>query len=98
MAATDIVSGMTLFTTLTFTTKNKIPAGGSIVITFGSNAVIANDWWVDLDGATGTSGTTLCFLSTYISGSTCVASGTNTVTISLTNAQAAGTISVVTNT
>lgn len=94
----DVVAGMTLFTTLTFTTKNKIPAGGSITITYGSNAAINNLWWVDTDGSTDASATTLCFLSTYIASSTCVASGSNTVTISFTNAQPAGTISVVTNT
>jgi hypothetical protein len=93
--AANVVSGMTLFTTLTFTTKNKISAGGSITVTFGSTVDISNDWWIEIDKSAGSG--ELCFLSTYISGTTCTVTS-SALTIAFTNAQPAGTISVVTNT
>ncbi|CAG9312215.1 unnamed protein product [Blepharisma stoltei] len=96
IAQADTLSGMTLFTNLTFVTSHDISSTvGRVSIEF-TNVNIGQNWWVDIDDATGASNA-MCYVS--ISGSSCSISSasdaTSKVVISFTKAQPAGSISLI---
>ncbi|CAG9316465.1 unnamed protein product [Blepharisma stoltei] len=86
----SVPTGVSLFSTVTFTNTHAIPASGTAVIQF-SNVDLTNNWWQDLDGSS--SSGKKCYLSSTIKGASCSISSSDSskVTISFTNQLAAST-------
>ncbi|CAG9314827.1 unnamed protein product [Blepharisma stoltei] len=92
ISANDVVSGMTIFTKVSFTTTHDIPAGGNAVIAFANVDIQTPKWWSDLDGTNSQAGQ--CYLTVPISEASCTVNSATQVTISFTNAQKAGSVSI----
>ncbi|CAG9323210.1 unnamed protein product [Blepharisma stoltei] len=92
ISATDVVSGMTIFTKVAFTTSHDIPAGGTAVIVF-SNVDISGKWWAELDNS-GSSGSSQCYITPAISGASCTVNSSTQVTLTFTSGKKSGAITI----
>lgn len=94
ISSTDVVTGMTVFTKVMFTTTHTIPASGTATITFLNVIINSASYMQDLTGADASDYDYYCYINSANEGASCAVSSATQVVITFSKETKPGSITI----